>query len=75
MAQKMVNGVLVDLTPAEEARRTAEDAQFEAGQSSPRPALPTPEEVYEALLDKALGRPGADAKIAAIDAKYAGRKK
>lgn len=35
---------------------------------------PTPEEVYEALRDKALGRAGADAKIASVDAKFAALK-
>ena len=70
MAQKMVNGELVDLTPQEDARRQAEDAAFENSKGAPRAGYPVLEEVYAALKDKLAGKPGADAALAAIDAKF-----
>jgi hypothetical protein len=48
MAQKMIDGVLIDLTPQEQAARDAEEAAWAIQQAQPAPA-PTKEQLMAEL--------------------------
>ena len=48
---KMVNGVVVDMTPDEIARRQAEDAAFEVEKANPKPPSKSEFEVLVEALE------------------------
>ena len=71
MTKKMVNGALVDLTPAEEAEREAAAIAHAASLSVPPPATPpSMEEIFTAIKEKFEAKPGADQKLSDVAAKF-----
>lgn len=61
--QKMVNGKVVDMTPAEIVQRQAEDAAFENERVNPKPVPRTVEEEVAALKTRLAALEAAGPRV------------